>query len=223
MDLFFLLISSLALFISKFALFYFLVFSFFNELHQMDENKTYINRQSRKIKRPLKDEQKKRTELKILLIRRKTLLPTIVIAEIIGYILYMISTHPMRFTAVETNAFLLLYASVICQALTIANGWLRIRMNLSARLMFQLITLSLGILWLKILSPINIVDFNQLLLIFVIIYFGSVMVAIYSMLADALFSKQGIYRFDFNHYFRLVIFIGLIVGSVVYFNFDLQL
>jgi uncharacterized protein with PQ loop repeat len=223
MDLFFLLISILSLFISKFALFFFLFFSFLNDIEKKDEDKKYVSRQYRRIKVPEKDESKKRIELKLLLNRRKTLLPTIIIAEIVGYILYLITRHPMKFATIEGNAFLLLTASVICQFLTIANGWLKLRLNLSFRLMFQIITLALGFFWLKVLEPMNVVDFEQFLLIFVIAYLGSVVLAIYSMLGDAMFAKQEIHTFDYNHYFRLVIFLGLVIGSVVYFNFDLQL
>ncbi len=222
MELFFLLISIFSLFISKFALFFFLFFSFLNDIEKKNENKRYVNRQYRKIKVPAKDESKKRIELKLVLNRRKTLLPTIVIAEIVGYILFLISQHPMKYAAIEGNAFLLLTASAICQILTIANGWLKIRLNLSFRLMFQIITLVFGLFWLKVLEPMNVVEFGQFLLIFVIGYLGSAVLAIYSMLGDAMFAKQGIYTFDFNHYFRLVIFLGLIIGSVVFFNFDLQ-
>lgn len=222
MDLFFLSISVLSLFISKFALFFFLFFSFLNDIEKKDDDKKYVSRQSRRIKVPTKDESKKRIELKLLLNRRKTLLPTIIIAEIVGYILFFISQHPMKYATIEGNAFLLLTASAICQILNIANGWMKLRLNLSFRLMFQIITLIFGFFWLKVLAPMSVVDFDQILLIFVVVYLGSVVLAIYSMLGDAMFAKQGVYKFDYNHYFRLAIFLGLIIGSVVYFNFNLQ-
>lgn len=219
MTLFLIFISTLALVISKIALFVFLLFSFIIELKSQKIEEKYISREQRKIKIPQKDESLIIIELKKTILRRTTLLWTMSIGEIVGYIFLILSQHPIKFRVLEINATWLLLGSLLCQLLTMMNAWLKKKMDLLFRIEFQFGLVILGGILISIVTSYNVLTINQFLMIIVLAYFSTTVLAIFSMLIDAMIAKQGIYDFDYNHYSRLVILIGLIIGSGITFIF----
>lgn len=219
MAFFLMFISALALLISKIALIVFLIYTFLIEMQSQDIEEVFVSRETRKIKKPPKDESQLKIEIKKTLLRKTTLFWTMIIGEIVGYIFMTLSQHQNKFEVLACNAVCLLFGSLLCQMLTVINAWLKKKMNLLFRLQYQIGFALLGGILISIVISQHILWIFQYLLLFVLAYFFTVILAILSILIDALIAEKGKYFFDYNHYSRLVILIGLVIGTSFTFIF----
>ncbi|MBN2012480.1 hypothetical protein JW960_24335 [candidate division KSB1 bacterium] len=223
MSTFLIFVSGCSLLISKIALFMYLINSFKLELTQKIFGRDLVmGRYPRDAyKMPLTAAQS--VDIKRSIVEIQTLLWTLGIGEVVGYIFMPLSDHPKKVELLLLNAIYLIVASFLCQLLTLLNAWFRIKTNLILRLGFQAALLFLGIILIGISNISQPYDIHNILLMLVLAYFFSSVLALVSMLLDALFIDPGTRPFDFSHYTRLVILLGLIIGSGLFFKFNLTL
>jgi len=222
MSAFYICVAMLALLMSKIALFYFIIFTYRREYDAKLKTSGYLNREKLKIKLPPRDKESIIAEAEKIKSRKKTLILTLLIGEIVGFIFLGLSSHDFKFIMLEIDGFCLLVGSLICQVLNMFNAWTKTKMNLLIRLSFQIGLMISGLLLIKFALMYQMLVVDPFLLYYVTAYFSTVAISIFSMLLDALLAKQGIYQFDFNHYHRLVIVAGLIIGSAIYLKFSLS-
>ena len=218
MDYFLIILSIIALIISKIALFRFIINSFQLELKNQRVNERYVSREARRIKIPPKDESAINIESKKNILLQTTLIWTMSIGELVGYIFLILIQLHFKFVELAINAIVILLFSLLYQILTMGNAWLKKRTDLLLRIKFQSGLVILGAILISIADSHVGATLEQSLHFIVLLYLFTVIIAIFSMLIDALIAEQGVHNFDYNFYSRVVILVGLIIGSGFYFS-----
>jgi hypothetical protein len=221
MPVFLLLVAILALIISKIALFVYLLISFSLEIKGQVEPEGILHF-AKRIKRILHDQTQIILGIKKTILRINTLLWTFSIGEFVGYIFLFLTSMKAKFFVLGFNAVYLYIGSLMCQLLTILNMLFKRKMDSVTRLFFQINLVILATILITMSASRSTLAIDRILSIIVIFYFTTVIIALYSMLLDAIAAKQFVYTFDFNHYSRLVILLGLMIGSFLCFNFNLS-
>ena len=206
-------LSGLSLLVSMIGL-YILLFASFADKNGHQTSPGFINKATRKIRahqNAKEDENSKPNKPSPQFI---TLLETIVIGELVGLFFFSLSQSPNKFKLLTVNAGLLLLASFGCSVLTLFNAWLKTKMNMSFRIIVQLVTLLVGILLMKY----SIKDKEAVPSIVFIapyyLYYGTVVVALLTMLYNVIFgNKMKRIEFNFSNYLILVIIAGLVIGT----------
>lgn len=155
-----------------------------------------------------------------------SLLSTVIIGQIVTlYFLFVfLNKDTIIRPILRMNALILLIASFICSILTILNAWLKKKMVISFRLLFQGYSLLMSMILIRLtirkgvtikaaVSAAGIIPD-----IIISMYFSSVIVALAMMLIDALYRKNEHVDYDFNIYFRIVVLVGMIVGLGMIFS-----
>jgi hypothetical protein len=154
-----------------------------------------------------------------------SLIWTVVLGQVVGlyYFLLFSSNSHIVGTFFRLNALILLAASVICSVLTILNAWFKRRMVISHRLIFQSYSLVVAIVLLIISAKkstsisMAMKQASSRMDIVIILYFSSVIVALFLMLWDGLYRKEEEVEYDYGTYFRIVIIVGMVVGITMLF------
>jgi len=218
---FFLIISSAAIFASVVALYILIIASFSQkEKTEPDEQPHFIKRDSRIIKvnksTPQNDQQVETINTQV-----SSLLWTVISGQFVGiyFFFVFIPGNDAAFVIMRINAMLLLLASFICSFLTMANGWMKKRMVISFRLIFQIYSLLVALILFRLgigsgitfsdaihkagVIPDFIVNF----------YFLTVIIALALMLLDSsTFRKQEKVDYNYSIYFLIVVGVGMVVG-----------
>jgi hypothetical protein len=222
-ETFLLVVSGFSLVISKIALFMYLINSFKIELTQKVFGHDLVMGRFPRVVYKLPTTSAQLIDLKRSVVEIQTLLWTIGIGEFVGYTFIILTGNPNRIGLLLLNAIYLMAASYLCQILTLLNAWFRAKTNLILRLGFQTALIMLGIILILITNITQPYNIETILLVLMSAYFFSSVLALLTMLLDALFFDSGTRPFDFNFYSRLVILLGLIIGSGLYYKFHLTL
>jgi len=218
MEIFLLTVSGVSLLIGKIALFMYLINSFKLELKlkvsALDIIKGGVPERFLNNGIP---------EVHIINLKRnilelQTLLWTLGIGEIVGYIFLFLTVHPKKFEFILLNSIYLIVGSLVCQMLTLLNSWFRIKTHLLIRLGFQFGLITTGLMLIFIVKINEAFYIDNIMQLLILGYFFTSVLALVTMLLDALFFDKGTRPFDFNHYSRLVIILGLLIGSSLYFQ-----
>lgn len=222
MQLFLLVVATISLVISKIALFMYLINSFKMELsYKLFGRDLALGRlPSRKTTAMIHE--RDQLEIRRGLIEIQTLMWTIGIGEIVGHVFLTLTAHPHRIEIILLNAIYLIIASLMCQMLTLLNAWFKVRTYLFYRVALQSLLLIFGCFLISLVDP-GYYDVARILLFMVLAFFTTSIIALITMLLDGLFFDPGNRSFDYNHYTRLVILLGLIIGSSLYYHFSLSL
>lgn len=219
----FIVFSIISIFASLVALLVLIFGSFQKKEKKQDDEETafqFVKRESRTIKINKADENQLRKKKEGLNTQISSLLSVVVIGQFVGiyFLLVFLEKTSKVHTVIQTNAIILIIASMICSFLTLLNGWLKIKMEILYRLLFQgysiivaavlfCIGVEKGITIQSALTSIGfIADF------IIIVYFSTVILALALMLLDGVYRKHERVDFNFNNYFIIVIGIGMGVG-----------
>ncbi len=154
-----------------------------------------------------------------------SLLWTVILGQAVGLYFFFVFVKdvPITNTILRYNAYVLLIASIFCSLLTILNAYNKKRMIIFHRLLFQGYSLALAFFILlhvltKRASLRAVMETARSRVnIFIILYFSSVVIALFLMLGDGLYRKQERVEYNFNIYFLIVIGVGMFVGIGMYF------
>jgi hypothetical protein len=195
--------------------------SFGEEIKRFARSERYAARQVRKIIFSEKDPSRTEPVLTSSAVRRQNLMWTMVSGEVIGYIFLALSQNPGVFSILNLNAIILYLSSLLCQILTLLNAWFNKKLDLLHRLGFQVGLVVLATILIFIAAYYGDYQIKLSIVFVVLAYFTTAVIAIYLMMVDALvYAKDKVRYFDYNHYSRLVVLLGLAIGSGLFLIFS---
>ena len=217
---FFIILSTSSIFASIVALYVLIIGSF--EKKEKKEKKVerqFIKRESRTIK-VNKSDNNQLQQTEGLNTQVNSLLWTVIVGQTVGlYFLFVFLDVPKNVNLVlRLNAIILLLASFLCSIFTMFNGWLKRKMDVSHRLMFQGYSLAVAITLFRlgiskgITVEQAVVAAGIIPNIIIYVFFTTVILALILMLLDGLYRKNERVDFNFNIYFLIVVIVGMIVG-----------
>ena len=216
---FLIIFAIFSIFANIVALYILIIASFEKKEKKNEINAKFVKRDSRTINVPRADEipesPEKKTNTRIV-----SLLCTVLIGQIVGVYFLLVFVGELKIvnTILRINGGFLLLASIICSILTLLNGWLKKKMVVLFRLIFQsysfIVAIILSMCRVKFTGGIRTTVLKATFVpnLVSIIYISTVIVALVLMLWDGLYRKHEKVDFDFNKYFRLVVLVGMIIG-----------
>ncbi len=149
-----------------------------------------------------------------------SLLSTVVIGQAVGlYFLFVfLSGTKGYYSVLKFNGVFLLLASFLCSILTMLNGWLKKKMEISFRLIFQGYSFIVAIVLCRIAfnGKLNVQQAiskaGPILNYIVIVSFSTVIVALGLMFLDGIYRKQQRLDYNFNIYYLIVVITGMGIG-----------
>jgi len=149
-----------------------------------------------------------------------SLLWTVILGQAVGlfFLLQFLSDLHTTKTIIKFNGVVLLFASFLCSILTILNGWLKRKMVILFRLLFQgySFCVAMFLLYSVLVKDIGmqtaLARAGFLSYVIIIFYFLTVIIAILLMLLDGILKKHQQIDFNYNIYYLIVIFIGMGIG-----------
>ncbi|MBN1155947.1 hypothetical protein JXB12_13600 [candidate division KSB1 bacterium] len=211
----FLLYSSIVvLLIGKFALILYLFMIFYGkDLKETEEIKRFAKRQVRKIILPKRDKKSIREEIARYVLKLRTLLWSMFIGELIGYIFLALANNAAGFNVLVCNAIILFLSAYLCQLMTLVDAWIKKKSDMLVRLTFQLGLVVLASILLCIAGGKGFFDVKILLTVIILLFFSSAVIALYTMLFEGIFNQEKNPPYDFNNYSRIVILLGVAIGA----------
>ncbi|MBN1155948.1 hypothetical protein JXB12_13605 [candidate division KSB1 bacterium] len=199
------------------ALFTLIIASFQSGDTGKDRSVRFIRRASRTIKTNDSSDKVEKADVNV---RVTALLWTVVLGQVIGlfFVLFYVSDADASRTFLRVNGFILIFASLLCSFLTILNGWLKIRMELWYRIIFQAYSFVVGGFLLsgavggRISISRAVSEAGEKLYLIIMAFFFTVILALILMFADGVYRDNERLEYDFNNYFRIVITVGMIIG-----------
>jgi len=211
----FLIYSSIVvLLLSKVALILYLFMVFYGkDLKENEQLRRFAKNRVRKIIMPKQNKMSIREEIARYVLRLKTLLWTVVIGEIIGYIFLALSGIETAYNVLSFNATILFMAAFTCQLMNLVDAWIKKKINIKIRVGFEFGLVILATLLVAIAGNKGIINMQILVTAVILAFYASTVLALYSMLIEALFNQEKYPPYDFNNYSRLVILFGIIIGG----------
>lgn len=211
-------LGGISLLVSMIGL-YILLFASFAIKDDQQNQKNFINRETRKIRLHKQNPEQNQDREKKPSPQFIMLLQTIVIGELVGIFFLILSHDQIKFSILTINAGLLLLASFVCSVLTLFNVWLKKKMNMSFRIILQIATLILGIILMKFSIKDRAVIPGLFFIMPIYLYYGTVVVALFTMLLNVIFgNKMKQVEYNFSNYLILVIVSGIVIGTGLMFS-----
>ncbi len=214
----FICLSSLSLLVSMTGLFIMLFASFASD--ESDTPKSgFVNRQARKIRVHQEPANPEPEETKAPNPKFIMLLQTIIIGEFVGLFFLTLTHHPLKYSILFYNAVVLLIASLGCSGLTLLNVWLSRKTHIEFRIIVQAITLVTAIVLAKLSFRETVEVARGYFDTPMYFFFATVVVALATMLYNVIGRKdKEKIELVFSKYLILVIGVGLVIGTGLYFT-----
>ena len=221
----FIILSSASIFASIIALYVLIIGSFEKKDKKEERVEHHYIKNTSRIRNVNKINENKIHQSKGLNTQVSSLLWTVIIGQAVGlYFLFVfLSKNEAVHIILRINGFFLLIAAFLCSILTMFNGWLKKKMEIPFRLIFQGYSLGVAIILFRlgIHRGVSVKEAVVAAGIFpnitIVVFFTTVILALILMLLDALYRKHERVDFNYNIYFLIVVIVGMVVGLSLLF------
>lgn len=211
-----LILAYCSIFASIIALFILIIASFRSSEKKQKKKTNYVKRSNRTIKVDYVEE----SEPKGTNVRVASLLWTVVLGQVLGLFFALVYVNDPLATRslLRLNGFILISATLLCSVLTIVNGWFRVKMEVLFRLIFQGYSLLVGGFLLSgaMGKHVSIKSAMEAaggrLYAIIILFFLTAILALILMFVDVVYRRSENTKYDYNQYFRIVIFVSMSIG-----------
>lgn len=209
---------------------YILIFATFAKKEEEKKNtgQIYIKRDARKIKVNTTHQAENAKTMGVNT-QGSSLIWTVLIGQFVGlYFLhyFLISENVIR-VILRTNSLILLIASFACTFLTILNGFLKKRMEISSRMIFLSYSFLMSgfLIFLMLQRGIDVrtavISAGKMPYLIIVIYFIMMIFALISMLLDGTIRQYDRVDFNFNIYYYIIIGVSLGIGLSMWLMLEL--
>ena len=200
---------------------YILIFATFakKEEQKKTTGQKYVKRDARKIKVNT-DQQAGNSKPKGINTQGSSLIWTVLIGQFTGlyFLHYFINSENVIRNILKINSVFLLFASFICTFLTILNGFLKKRMEITNRMIFLSYSFIMSgvLIYLMLQRGIDVrtavISAGKMPYLIIVFYFVMMIFALISMLIDGTIRQYDRIDFNFNIYYYIIISVSLGIG-----------